>query len=333
MLATGIRPRWRLHRRPPPRLGREAGRRSGPVSADGARARRQDDLAFHRHGHGQRRIEDVCRRRRRHVSEEHGRQADVDRRSRVEFAGYGLDAPGAAHMDYRGKDVKNAVVVWLGASGPKGLDPSTYRRALTGRAATRPSSLGAAASNRTCGAGGGRSGGTGRRRRVRARQRQRADGAARRPLPPSTSPPYSGSTSRSPPNVIASEAFFEFLFSAAPAKYAELKRRATAQEPLPSFRPRRRDAHVRHRRRLSGGPHAAHPQRGRRSIEGSDAQLKNTYVAFGAHYDHVGYSEGEVARRRRRRPPRAARRAASRRRRETIASGTAPTTMGREPWR
>ena len=29
-------------------------------------------------------------------------------------------------------------------------------------------------------------------------------------------------------------------------------------------------------------------------VEGSDAQLKNTYVAFGAHYDHVGYAEGEV---------------------------------------
>src|SRR6185436_4705943 len=29
-------------------------------------------------------------------------------------------------------------------------------------------------------------------------------------------------------------------------------------------------------------------------IEGSDPQLKNTYVAFGAHYDHVGYAEGEV---------------------------------------
>ena len=29
-------------------------------------------------------------------------------------------------------------------------------------------------------------------------------------------------------------------------------------------------------------------------VEGSDPQLKNTYVAFGAHYDHVGYAEGEV---------------------------------------
>jgi len=29
-------------------------------------------------------------------------------------------------------------------------------------------------------------------------------------------------------------------------------------------------------------------------VEGSDRSLKNTYVAIGAHYDHVGYSEGEV---------------------------------------
>jgi Zn-dependent M28 family amino/carboxypeptidase len=29
-------------------------------------------------------------------------------------------------------------------------------------------------------------------------------------------------------------------------------------------------------------------------VEGSDPQLKATYVAFGAHYDHVGYAEGEV---------------------------------------
>ena len=52
---------------------------------------------------------------------------------RVEFAGYGLDAPGAGHSDYRGKDVRNAAVVWLGSSGPKGLDQATYRRLLMGR--------------------------------------------------------------------------------------------------------------------------------------------------------------------------------------------------------
>ena len=29
-------------------------------------------------------------------------------------------------------------------------------------------------------------------------------------------------------------------------------------------------------------------------IEGADPKLKDTYVAFGAHYDHVGYAEAEV---------------------------------------
>ena len=37
---------------------------------------------------------------------------------RVEFAGYGLDAPGASHLDFRGKDVQEAAVVWLGTNGP-----------------------------------------------------------------------------------------------------------------------------------------------------------------------------------------------------------------------
>src|SRR5207253_1393783 len=29
-------------------------------------------------------------------------------------------------------------------------------------------------------------------------------------------------------------------------------------------------------------------------VEGSDRALRNSYVAFGAHYDHVGYAEGEI---------------------------------------
>ena len=63
-----------------------------------------------------------------------------------------------------------------------------------------------------------------------------------------------------------------------------------------------------------------------------DPQLKSTYVAFGAHYDHVGYAEGEVAT-----ATTAARRAGAPGRvtpgAKTIASGTAPTTTDRERWR
>ena len=77
--------------------------------------------------------------------------------NRVEFAGYGLDASGAAYMDYRGKSVKGAAVVWLGASGPDGLDSSRYRRVLTGRSRYATEQLGAAAAIGP--AGGARRGG------------------------------------------------------------------------------------------------------------------------------------------------------------------------------
>src|ERR1700730_16970926 len=52
---------------------------------------------------------------------------------RVEFVGYGLDAPGAGHMDFRGKDIKGAAVVWLGNAGPRTVDAAAYRRLLIGR--------------------------------------------------------------------------------------------------------------------------------------------------------------------------------------------------------
>src|SRR4051812_24536864 len=40
---------------------------------------------------------------------------------RVEFAGYGLDAPRSNHSDYDGKDVTGAAVIWLGTAGPDGV--------------------------------------------------------------------------------------------------------------------------------------------------------------------------------------------------------------------
>ena len=39
-----------------------------------------------------------------------------------------------------------------------------------------------------------------------------------------------------PPNVTATDSFFEFLFRRAPEPYDVLKRKAAAQEALPSFR-------------------------------------------------------------------------------------------------
>ncbi|MGH7487015.1 MAG: hypothetical protein ACREMY_15640, partial [bacterium] len=226
---------------------------------------------------------------------------------RVEFAGYGLDAPGANHVDFRGKDEKGAAVVWLGANGPKGIDRSVFRRVLSGRNRYATEQLGAAASigpmseaGRAGQAGAvGRAGDAGLAGQAGAArppgETGRPGGGRGAPLPAADFTTVQRLDAPLPPNVTASDAFFTFLFSHAPAQYDELKRRATAQEELPSFRVPGAtmtfnvDADYQVvRTQLTKNVVAV--------VEGADPQLKSSYVAFGAHYDHVGYAEGEVTR-------------------------------------
>ena len=74
-------------------------------------------------------------------------------------------------------------------------------------------------------------------------------------------------------------------------KYSALKEKAAAQEPLPPFALKgvkitfNVDADYNIvRTRLTHNVVGI--------VEGSDPKLKDTYVAFGAHYDHIGYREG-----------------------------------------
>jgi hypothetical protein len=225
------------------------------------------------------------------------RQFTVDR---VEFAGYGLDAPAANYMDYRGKDMKNAVVVWLGANGPKGLDAATYRRVLTGRNRYATEQLGAAAAIGSGGSGrpGGSSGFSDSGLPAIAREQGgRAEAGGRRgaPLPTPDFTTVQRLDAPVPPNVTADDAFFEFLFSRASTSYEELKRKAAAQEPLPAFAL----SGVTITFNIDADYEVVRTQLSSNVVgifEGSDPQLKSTYVAFGAHYDHVGYAEGEVVR-------------------------------------
>ena len=227
---------------------------------------------------------------------------------RVEFAGYGLDAPGADHSDFRGKDVKGAAVVWLGVNGPKRIDQGVYRRVLSGRNRYATEQLGAAASigplsegRRAGGAAGagtagesGRAGGAGSPDGARGGQ-PGGGGGRGAPLPAADFTTVQRLDTPAPPNVSADDAFLTFLFSQAPVAYDELKRRASAQEELPSFRVPGAsitfDVDVDYRivrTQLTKNVVGV--------IEGHDPQLKSSYVAFGAHYDHVGYAEGEVMR-------------------------------------
>jgi hypothetical protein len=194
---------------------------------------------------------------------------------RVEFAGYGFDAPGGQHSDFAGKDVTGAAVVWLGANGPKTLD-SSYRRVLTGRNRYAIEQLRASASVGPDTGGSGRGGSGSTERGPNAPDFttvQRLD----RPIAPA---------------LTGGDAFFTFLFSKARLKYSELKRLADARDPLPSFRLEGVSltftidvTYDVVRTQLTHNVVAM--------VEGSDSRLNRQFVAFGAHYDHVGYAEVE----------------------------------------
>jgi hypothetical protein len=195
----------------------------------------------------------------------------------VEFLGYGLDAPLASHDDYAGRDVTGKVVVWLGAKGPAGLDQQLYRRALTGRNRFATEQAGALAA---VGAELPRRGGFGR-------------DVTPPGLPDADFTTVQRLDHTIAPNVSASDDFFTFLFGGAQATYALLEQKAEKGEPLPSFRLKGvtitfnldddyQVVRTRYTHNVVG------------IVEGSDPALRGTYVAFGAHYDHVGYAQGEL---------------------------------------
>ncbi|HUK91591.1 MAG TPA: M28 family peptidase, partial [Blastocatellia bacterium] len=95
------------------------------------------------------------------------------------------------------------------------------------------------------------------------------------------------------PAVSAQDDFFEFLFTGQDVKYADLKEKAEKQEPLPLFKLK----NVKITFNVNADYRVVRTQYTRNVIgivDGSDPALKDTYVAFGAHYDHVGYAEGEL---------------------------------------
>ncbi|HET9530361.1 MAG TPA: M28 family peptidase [Blastocatellia bacterium] len=197
----------------------------------------------------------------------------------IEFLGYGLNAPAINHNDFAGKQVKGKVVVYLGGSGPKGLGPQ-YRRALTSRSRFATEQSGAIA---TIGPGGGFAGGRGGNQTTAPGQLPAPDFTTAQRLDNVIAPAVS-----------ASDEFFEFLLSSSDVRYAELKEKASSGEPLPTFTLK----NVKLTFNIDADYTVVRTQYTRNVIgiiEGSDAKLKETYVAYGSHYDHVGYSEGEVA--------------------------------------
>ncbi|HEY4365396.1 MAG TPA: M28 family peptidase [Bryobacteraceae bacterium] len=214
----------------------------------------------------------------------------------VEFTGYGVNLD-AAHNDYRGLDVKGKAVVWLGARGPKGTDPQAARRQLNARASLATEEMGAFASiappPEPLGGRGGRG--------------PNAGAPAPAPAPAAPAPARAGGRgtpapqpdfttvqklgAEIAPRVTATDDFLDFLFSGSSLKYADLKARAQVQDDLPKFEL----AGVTLTFHLDADYQVVKTQYTRNVaaiIPGSDPRLKDTYVAFGAHYDHVGYNQG-----------------------------------------
>ncbi len=192
----------------------------------------------------------------------------------VEFVGYGLNV-GPNHNDYKGIDVRNKAVVFLGNRGPGSVDSQRAGRLLNSRSSNATDEMGAAAVIFPVLAGG---------------FDPEAGGQGGRGVPPDFTTVQRLDTVKKP-SVAASDEFFEFLFSAADAKYPDLRLKSDAQADLPVFALKG----VKLTFNLDADYTVVNTQYTRNvvgMVEGSDPQLRNSYVIFGAHYDHVGYTAG-----------------------------------------
>lgn len=188
---------------------------------------------------------------------------------RVEFVGYGLDLPSEGHSDFQDFDVHDAAIVWMGADGPATIDAGAFRRVLGSRSRHALEELNAAAA-------------IGPFRRSQG---------GRRDLTAGTFTSSAAIDRARPPAVTADEEVLRFLLASAPVPYGDLKRRAEARETLPRFR--LDDVtitfHVDHDYEIESTSFTDNIVG---IVPGRDSDLSETYVAYGAHYDHVGRSSG-----------------------------------------
>jgi hypothetical protein len=209
----------------------------------------------------------------------------------IQFVGYGVTLPGGDVNDYAKIDPKGKVVVWLGPQGPKTSVSGLFR--LMNSFARNRTALDKGALAVIAPASGGFGGrGRGAQGAAAATPAAGTQPGGRRGAPDdgdfTTVQRYD---TKVPPSVSAQDEFFEFLFSGSDVNYAELKQKAANQEPLPPFALKgvkmtfNVDAdytvvRTRYTHNVVG------------IVEGSDPKLKDTYVLYGAHYDHVGYNQG-----------------------------------------
>ena len=214
----------------------------------------------------------------------------------IVFVGYGLQIPAADLNDYAEGEPKGKVVVYLGPQGPANI-PQGSNRLLGARGRSAVEKGAVAVIGPVSGPGGRGRGGQPQPPAQPAPQGQRQGAPAAPPGGGRGAQPDNGDFTTvqkydAPvtPQLTADDAFFEFLFSGSDVKYSDLKDKVAKREALPRFS-------------LKGVAMTVNVDadyqvvRTRRTnnvvgiIEGTDPRLKDTYVAFGAHYDHTGFRE------------------------------------------
>ena len=219
----------------------------------------------------------------------------------IELIGYGHRFAPLNQDDYAGRDVKGKVVMFIGRLGP-GMT-SAHNFLVSGRARLATETMGAVASIGAvvpAGRGGGAGAGRGRGTETGdaapdnpPANPARAAGPA--PAAASANQRVDFQTTQSvdrpvSPQLTATDEFLEFVFSGSGHTYAELKAIAARQEPLPAIT--LRDAQVTISVDADYDPVQTQLTRNVVGlIQGSDARLRDTYVALGAHYDHLGYRQ------------------------------------------
>ena len=215
----------------------------------------------------------------------------------VEFVGYGITFKPLNHDDYAGRDMKGKIALFIGR-GVRGMT-AVHNRIINarGRDATEIERAMASIGPVTANAGRGRG----------PAPNAAADEAGRSGAPPraTPAPPVAPTTNPAqrvdfqtarnvelltPPQITASDAFFEFVFSGSGQSYETLKALAAKQEPLPEISLKDvsitinvdaeyETVQTRLTRNVVG------------LVRGTDAKLRDTYVGLGAHLDHVGYQQ------------------------------------------
>jgi hypothetical protein len=188
----------------------------------------------------------------------------------VVFVGYGLSLS-TAHDDYRDLDVKDKAVVWVDPQAA--VLPDEASRFLDSRESIAVDEHGAAATIAPMSS-----------RSQRRRSGRRGNGVA------SDFTSVQRLDSPLAPSLGANEDFLDFIFSASPVKYSDIKAQASSKTDLPTFSLKG----VKLTFTLDADYEVVSTQYTRNVVgvvEGADPELKNTYVAFGAHYDHLGYNQ------------------------------------------